>query len=530
MNSLNIIASIVAVGLTALTLKGTLSLTDNVLIAILISAILPLQWILAKRAAIHLRYPISPMSPVRAIVYGALWLIFATITVPLESTPLFTVFSATATATDRFDSEQRRLESRATEIGTDFSAISASLTELVKYSASMTSLEERKGGSCLVNLRQGVGEIYRFREGDQRSSAILSNQAKPELERIQSALQQIKSYRYGDRPVNEVRRELNKNVDQLNAVANAPVLEGIAEFVATSKTRAANIPVKGQTQTLECKDETRSLLLAQLNASVEKLKKNAPLGSVLLLDPKDDRFIAQAQVYRTLNPVLTKIIPASWRNNISAVDPDQLLVFNVRSDGALLTSNNFSLWIGWLLELVMISLIVLSVADPRSRKTNRWHSVRQSVGGLLFSKVMSKKGLWGELATSIHAGLTSPSLNNPYVDIKSIFFDEEAVRRAEPIAKYYRLYGSNDMLILPTKDTSSLRAARELERLGFLKRRAYAISTKELTIDRWLAATLLATSERLDPNGIWNVYEITDDELARWILTRPVDERKTKQE
>jgi hypothetical protein len=84
------------------------------------------------------------------------------------------------------------------------------------------------------------------------------------------------------------------------------------------------------------------------------------------------------------------------------------------------------------------------------------------------------------------------------------------------LCKYYRPYGAIDLLVVPVADVPAMRAARELELLRSLSRKATALSRQELTSDPRYGAVIDAMDNG-EP-GPFAVFGVVSTDLIRHIL------------
>ena len=97
--------TIVAAGLMWLTVRGAHALTGSLPMTVVLAALVAVQWASARMAIAAFRASTHAFGGrlLRALGFGAIWLVAATITVSFVGGELFEMFSATNTATERFE-------------------------------------------------------------------------------------------------------------------------------------------------------------------------------------------------------------------------------------------------------------------------------------------------------------------------------------------------------------------------------------------------------------------------------------------
>jgi hypothetical protein len=114
----------------------------------------------------------------------------------------------------------------------------------------------------------------------------------------------------------------------------------------------------------------------------------------------------------------------------------------------------------------------------------------------------------------------------PYVDLEHLFADEQMQERCTTVAPWYRPWGAKDVLTIRQDQGPAVRAARELYKAGLLRRLASCISTAQLIRDRRLANAMQAMGGAA-PEAVWDVYEVADQHLTRWLLSQPLEARQS---
>jgi hypothetical protein len=99
-------------------------------------------------------------------------------------------------------------------------------------------------------------------------------------------------------------------------------------------------------------------------------------------------------------------------------------------------------------------------------------------------RTLQKLRLFGDLAEVAlqpRAAHTAPV--RPYVDVEVIFPDGDLQDRVRSLLKHYRPYGAVDLFVVPLHDIAAMRAARELELLRLIVRKASAPPHSEVVVN-----------------------------------------------
>jgi hypothetical protein len=512
---------VVAAGLMALTVRGAYALTSSAPVTVVLAALVVLQWAAAKRAIEALRSGAAGQrlrALWQAVLWAAVWLTVATITVSFVGGELYQIFTARTAAGARFDAEQATVQARARDLSNLYRSLDGQLGQYADHAKAMAEQEVARGGSCAVSMGAGPGEIRAFRQADTRSAAAVAAQLRPEIKTVQGALAGIQALRFNG-AVPELRRRLAEAVDETNAFTRAPILSQVSALVDAAKLAAADIRIAGKAW--RCEDATRELMLTQLKATAAALGALKPLQPPQLLDPADDRAMAQGTLIRTW-AALIEVLPARLVGNRPIMDADFKTRFALTGN-AVLSESNLPLLLAWVLEFVLVGLLAASQGDPHN--PGLLPRVARQLTFWALGRAQARPGWQGQLATA----LGSPSLGHaawraPYVDTERLFADGQMEERAHAVASWYRPYGAMDIIAVPFTRFLAVRAARELFHAGLLRRLATGINTVQLMRDKQLAGVMHAIGGEV-PQTVWDVYHVRDPHLARWLLTQPIEAR-----
>ena len=505
---------VVAIGLTALTVKGAYALTGLVSVTAVLSSLVVLQWACAGGALRALRDQ-RGVQWRAALGLGTLWLGAATVTVSFVGAELFEIFAARDAASSRFDAEVRRVTERAREMEGLLQASGMSLEQYAQHARQMAQQEDKHGGSCAVSRGLGTGEIHAFRQVDANSAGLLVAQAAPQIARARQLLAEVGTLRF-EGSVGELKRALDGAAATVNSLAHAPLAESMTGFVVSANQAAGSIRVSGQAY--RCDDGARDMLLQQIKRHGEALKALPRLAEPDLLDHNNSRLLAQGTLVRTWTGLL-ELLPAKlWggRQLVSASFRERFAV----EDRVVLSASNMPLVLAWLLEFVLIGLIAVTGRVEGDAATGAVHTRR--LGEWLRQRLVHKGGTTGSLVSALSTPLSSEASRPPYVDESRLFADKAMQERAASLAPWYRPWGALEILAIPVHNFIAFRAARELMHMGVLAPLAWEIETGELLRDPQLARVMRAVGDPA-PQGVWDVYRITSQALLRWLLTQPVD-------
>lgn len=521
MNSIVTTATaVVATGLLWLTLNGAYALTGSVPITLVLGALVIVQWAAARRALLALRSGARGGRWRRAAVPALIWLAAASITVSFAGAELYEMFTARGRAEARFEAAQSLLRQRARELQQVLTTAASVSQQYTRHAREMAEREERLGGSCLAGRGPGPGEIRAFRRMDAAAATGLAEQLAPELAAASATLRAADELRF-DGDVPKLRRAVVRAVDDLNALRASPLWPQVAAFVDVQQAAAEQIRVGNST--FRCDDATRHLMLTQLQRSARGAMALAPLVPPQLLDHADSREIAQATLVRTWAGALG-LLPRSLWSGKPLVDEPLRQRYGLDDSPAVLGINSLPLMLAWVLEFVLIALLMLA----GGRLDGSSAAVPGAGARLRFwmgARLRQRPGLVGELAQAL-TGAPDPALvaRAPYIDRARLFADEAMEERAWTVAPWYRPWGSRDIVAVPLSRYLAVRAARELWRAGLLRRLASGIPTMQLLRDRRLAGVMQAVGGPA-PESVWEVYQVADEHLARWLLTQPVEAR-----
>ncbi len=519
-NILTTFTTLVAAGLLWLTLKGAYALTGSVPITMVLAALVVIQWAAARRALAALVAPESAGAARRwrrAMVPAALWLAAASVTVSFVGAELYEMFTAKGKAAGRFEAEQSTLRTRGRELQQALATASTVAAQYARHAQEMATREERVGGSCLAGSGAGAGPIRAFRRMDAAAAAGLVEQLSPESQSAAALLKSADSLRF-EGAVPALRQSMVRAVDDLNSLRAAPLWPQIVAFVEAQATAANN--VGGEGAAMRCNDPVRSLMLTQLQRSAKTVMVLKPLTAPELLDHADSRQIAQATLVRTWAAALG-LLPSSLWQGKPIVEEGFRVRFGLAENPAVLSEGNLPMVLAWMLEFILIALLVLGDHDGRPQVPGRMARLRHW-GGM---QLRQRTGLVGAVARAV-TGPAHPELvtRQPYIDHERLFADEAMEERAWTVAPWYRPWGARDIVVVPMSRYAAVRAARELYRANLLRRLASGIDTEQLMSDRRLAGVMRALGDPV-PNSIWEVYQVSDPHLARWLLAQPIEAR-----
>ena len=447
-----------------------------------------------------------------------LWLAAASVTVSFVGAELYEMFSARDKAEARFEAEQSALRKRGRELQQALTAASTVAAQYARHAQEMADREEKFGGSCMAGRGPGPGEIRAFRRMDAIAARGLAEQIAPEVSAATAVLNAADGLRFAS-DVPALRSAMVRAVDGLNAMRGAPLWSQVLAFAEAQQAAASNILIAGVAW--RCDDAARGLMLTQLQRVAHTVGKLTALAAPALLDHANSREIAQATLIRTWAGALN-LLPRQFWGGKPVLDGELRARYGLDEAPAVLGANNLPLMLAWLLEIILIALLMLASPDHRLQVGP---DRAQRVGYWLGVRLRTRPGLIGELANAL-TGQPVPALavRAPYVDRNQLFADDAMEERASTVAPWYRPWGSRDIVAVPMVCYPAVRAARELWRTGLLRRLASGIGTAELMRDRRLASVMRAVCEPV-PDTVWEVYQVTDDQLTRWLLSQPLEAR-----
>lgn len=512
----NTATTVVATGLLWLTLKGAYALTGSVPITLVLGALVVVQWAAARRALLALRGAGSRWR--RAGMPALVWLAAASITVSFVGAELFEMFAARGKAESHFETAQSLLRQRARELQQVLNTAASVSQQYTRHARQMAEREERFGGSCLAGRGPGPGEIRAFRRMDAAAAAGLAEQLEPELAAAAATLRTADALRF-NQDVPALRRAVVRAVDDLNALRVSPMWPQVLAFVDAQQAAAGQIQIGSGS--FRCDDAVRQLMLTQLQRSARSAMALLPLASPQLLDHTNSREIAQATLVRTW-AVGLGLLPRSLWGGRPLVDEPVRQRYGLDDSPAVLGINSLPLLLAWVLEFVLIALLMLA-GGPQDGTPDAGAAAR--LRHWAGARLRQRPGLLGELAHAL-TGAPDPSLSAaaPYIDRRRLFADDAMEERAWTVAPWYRPWGARDIVAVPLSRYLAVRAARELWRAGLLRRLASGIPTAQLMRDRRLADIMEAVGGPV-PESLWEVYQVADEHLARWLLTQPVEAR-----
>lgn len=517
----SLFTGLVAMGLLLLTVKGAYALTASAPITLVLCALVVIQWAAARRALVAGGSAMRGLGGShwpRAFGYGALWLAAATLTVSFVGAELYSLFSARSAAETHFALESGQLQSRVREVDASAQTLVTASAQYAHHARSMAVEEESRGNTCAVGRGAGPGELRNFRRQDRVAAEALHAQLGPVAAQVQATLAASRELAF-DGNVRHLRERMGRLAVDVNSLMAAPVWAQVAAFVEAQTQAGLHIPVQGQD--FRCDDNTRTLLLTQLQRTAKALTALKPVPPAQLLDPADTRELTQVTLIRTWAGVLEALPTALWGGK-PLLDEALKQRYGITANKAVLGQDNLPLVMAWLLEFILIALLMLTGRDSGAQATdNAFARIRLWA----LKRLQARGGFVGQLASTLSGPPpTELDIRPPYVVAERIFADPAMEERASVVAQWYRPWGARDIVAIPLERSVAVRAGRELWRAGLLRRLATGIDTATLMRDRRLAKTMAALGGPV-PDTVWEVFQICDDHFARWLLSQPTEAR-----
>lgn len=515
---LQLAAAAVSAALLVFTWQGALALTGSEPVAVVLGALVLIQWICAHKAVVLLRWPEQrswlPWRMLRATGLSGLWLAAALVTVPLVGAELFGMLAAKRIAADRVVQAKQALATRAGALNSEFNVVGSAIGGVATYAAAAAIRERDEGSTCWRSRPNTTGKVRSFWIGEEQTAkaqAQAAGAAASAAKAVQDALQDLAS----DQPSEAIRLALDTHAATLEQLRRLPVAQGAHTFVADR--RLAGDELVRDEKVKGCADPGRRTLLSQVDATLKALPEHAELKVPALFNPDDHKTIAQGALMRTWAGVL-ELVPEAWLGGRTPIAPADVQRFGVE-DGVLISDATLPLALAWILEAVVLALMFLQTRR-NGMMVGPWHGAAQSLAQGLGAWFAGMRGPIGWVARRAAAGMDPAGRWREAPRSGEDFFADATMRRrAEGLVRWRMSYGDHELIVVPLLEQEHLVAARELEQAGLLRRESSAVRTASLLRDARLAPVLQAHN-LAESATHWAIFRVGSERFLAWLLAQ----------
>lgn len=515
---LQLAAAAVSVALLVLTAKGALALTGSIEVALVLAALVVIQWVCAHKALVTLRWPRQRIwwgaRLTQATSLGALWLAAALVTVPLVGAELFALLAAERVAEVRLVLARDALLTRAAALQEHFTLMDRTVMGVATYAEKTEAREIDQGGTCWPSRGNPTGKVRNFWLGEAEA-------AKTQAQAMEEAARWAKEVKEGVQRIETrgasaaARKQVADQDLPLEQLRQRLATADIKTFV-TARKEAGSKLARGD-GLVGCSDTGRNTALEQSLAVVNAIPSYERLAVPPLLDPTDHKAMAQGSLMRTWATVL-QVLPKHWLGGRALIDQAALERYGV-SDKVLISDATLPLALAWILEAVVLALMALQQHE-RTVAVGRWRGALQALVDGSGAWLAGCRGPVGRIARRAAAGmdLAGPWREAPRTGA-DFFTDATMRQRAGALVPWRCAYGGDELILVPLTQEEHLVAARELELAGLLRRQSSAVRTKSLLRDARLAPVLQSRG-LADQHTHWAVFRVVSERFAAWLLAQ----------